>query len=258
MAAVTMPGWSEVPPTSDTSTAGAAPPAATSPAPVPVAVAPPAPAAPIRPAHLNLDLRHNFRSVDLSVTVDDKRVLDSKLEGAGKKFGVFGRRGDRSFTRSLDLEPGVRVVGIRVRSAEEKFDHTRVERFDLGSAAVAAMRITVDKTGLDVMTDRPPAPPPATVAATTVVTPSAAAALPLPPSSQTAAFVGEVYQTTRSVLIAIAGFVASAATGFMVQEFMRSRRGGDARHTDGTAVTPPRRRRRDPNESSIGIDAGLS
>ena len=35
----------------------------------------------------------------------------------------------------------------------------------------------------------------------------------------------DLLQSVRSILIAIAGFVASAATGFVVQEYLRTRRG---------------------------------
>ena len=34
----------------------------------------------------------------------------------------------------------------------------------------------------------------------------------------------ERYHTLRQSLIAIAGFIASAATGYLVQEFLRSRK----------------------------------
>jgi hypothetical protein len=37
--------------------------------------------------------------------------------------------------------------------------------------------------------------------------------------------VVDLLQSVRSILIAIAGFVASAATGFVVQEYLRTRRG---------------------------------
>jgi hypothetical protein len=198
-----------------------------------VTAADPAPQVQSRPAHLNLDVRHNFASVDLSVTVDGHRVLDSKLEGSGKKFKMFGKRAERGFTRTLDLAPGVRVVNVRLKSAEDRFDQTRTERFELGSASVASMRITADKDGLDVIAQHPSAPP-AQPAATTqpAATPApvtAATAVPVPalPSAaaQRADAVAELLNSLRSMLIAIAGFVASAATGFVVQEYMRSRKG---------------------------------
>ena len=43
-------------------------------------------------------------------------------------------------------------------------------------------------------------------------------------SAQEANALAELYQSLRSVLIAMAGFIASAATGFLVQEFMRTRK----------------------------------
>jgi hypothetical protein len=218
LAAIAMPNWSSVvPPDAATRPAdGASAPGAT----------PPTPVEPARPAHLNLDVRHNFRSVDFSVTVDGAKALDTKIAGTGKKFGVFGRRGEKGFTATLDLEPGARVIRVRVRSAADKFDQTRVERFDLASASVASMRIVAEKAGLSVFADRPSAPAPQVAA----VLPPAPAAPPAQVTShavqqQQISAVAELYQALRQSLIAIAGFVASAATGYLVQEFLRNKKG---------------------------------
>lgn len=216
-------------------------------APLPTAVAPsPAlvtrPAVveePVRPAHLNLDVRHSFGGVDLSVEVDGKSALDTKVDGGGKRFKMFGKRAERGFTSTIDLAPGVRVVRVRVRSAADKFDQTRVERFDLASASIAAINITADKSGLTLVAERPPAPPapvrpvtrpvdrspavPSITTAPPVIAPAAAAAA-APVTQQQANTVVDLLQSLRSMLIAIAGFVASAATGVVVQEYMRSRR----------------------------------
>src|SRR6185436_6175701 len=113
------------------------------------------PSSPPRPAHLNLDVRHTFRTVDLSLTVDGKRALETRLTGGGKRFGVFGKRAERGFTPTLDLPPGVRIVRVRLRSEPDKFDQTRVERFDLDSASVATLRIAADKSGLSIVAERP-------------------------------------------------------------------------------------------------------
>jgi hypothetical protein len=199
----------------------------------------------VRPAHLNLDVRHTFSSLDLTVTVDGERELHASLEGGGKRFKVFGERAERGYTRTLNLAPGVRLVGVRVRSAGDRFDQTRVERFELGSSAVAVMRIAADRSGLQVVAERPPELPPAARAPATAA-PSPPAALhmapPLAPVQAAAApkntgAVVELLQSLRSMLIAIAGFVASAATGFVVQEYLRKRK-------EPTFAEANRRRRR--------------
>jgi hypothetical protein len=140
---------------------------------------------------------------------------------------VFGKRGEKGFTATLDLEPGARVVRVRVRSTADRFDQTRVERFDLGSASVASMRIVAEKAGLAVFADHPPAPQ--AVAAPPPSPPPPAAATPAqtaqPMMQQQMSAAAELYQALRQSLIAIAGFVASAATGYLVQEFLRSRKG---------------------------------
>jgi hypothetical protein len=205
---------------------------------------------------LNLDVHHSFGSVDLSVTVDGKAALNSKLDGSGKRFKMFGKRTERSFTHTLDLSPGVRVVRVRMRSDEDKFDQTRVERFELGSASVAAIRIAADKTGMSIVADRPPAPPapkaPAAIiqADPAALVASAAAALPLAAATaatrapQTASTVVGLVQSLRSMLIAIAGFVASAATGFVVQEFLRRRKDLLFAENENPARSKPVERRR--------------
>ena len=278
MAAVTMPSWTVGDP---------APALATPPAPVvtPAAhaapVTPAAPGlpvadeAPARPAHLNLDLRHSFRSVALTVTVDGKRMLDTKLEGAGKKFGVFGRRENRSFTRTLDLQPGARVVRLHIKNADEKFEHTRVERFDLGPASVATMRIDIEKTGLSVIADRPA--PPAAAPAPQPVAATADAAPALPPAqasqaaqaaaqavqeAQEASALAALYQSLRSILITLAGLIGSTATAFVVQEFLKQRKvvdfKGHAPNTQAARILRRRRERRGSPEADVSIDAGLS
>jgi len=217
-------------------TADAASPAAPA-SPPSAAPAPEVPAA-VRPAHLNLDVRHSFKTVDFSVSVDGKLVVDTQLEGSGKRFKVFGKRAERGYTKTLELSPGVRLVKVRVRSMEDKFDQTRIERFDLGSASVAALRVAADKSGLTLVAERPASPPLATIAASAPapIAPAAAPPAVAGPAAQQAATVPadqprpatatvvEFLQSLRSMLIGIAGFVASTATAFVVQEWLRSRK----------------------------------
>ncbi len=184
----------------------------------------PLPQEPQRPAHLNLDVRHNFKNVALTVTIDDEPALDTRIDGSGKRFGMFGKREERVFTKTFDLEPGARVVRVRVRSTADKFDQTRVERFELSPASVASLRLVVEKSGLAVFADRPPV-------VQTVAAPSRQASSPARPKPVTAAAAArapsvlvEIYQTLRSLLIAMAGFVATTAAGFVVQEFLISRK----------------------------------
>jgi hypothetical protein len=218
-----------------------------------------------RPAHLNLDVRHTFKNVELAVTVDGKPALTTQLDGSGKRFKMFGKRAERGFTQTIDLAPGVRVVRVRMKSAAEKFDQTRVERFDLAAASVATIRIAADKSGLSLVANHPPPPPapkppvvetkPPVPTSTPAAVPAAAAVTTAPPAaapavmraSQAESTMLELVQSLRSMLIAIAGFVASAATGFVVQEFLRRRRGllfAEAEAPPPAEATPERRRRR--------------
>lgn len=211
----------------------------------------------------------------MSVSVDGKSVLETKLAGSGRRFGVIGKRAERGFTRTLEVAPGVRIVRVRVRSAAEKFDQTRVERFDLESASVAALRISAEKSGLTVVADRPPAPRVAQVApapapvaqASLVPQPTqlsqAAHAAEAAQSAQEATAVAELYRSLRSVLIAMAGFIASVASGFLFEEFLKSRNLSPFQSAPSPAPVPNRadrrrRARRPRHESDISVDAGLS
>jgi hypothetical protein len=246
VAAIAMPRWSDVPPPS-TPPSPPAQPADVDPSSPPPA-ADPTPSGPPRPAHLNLDVRHAFRTVDLSITVDGERALDTKLTGSGKRFGVFGKRAERGFAKTLDMPPGVRIVGVRLRSEPDKFDQTRVERFDLDSASVATLRIAADKSGLSIVAERPPAPqaPPVAGAppvAQTTPTPVQATQLPATQAqatqmAQEASALAELYESLRSILIGIAGFVASSATAFVVQEYLKSRRELIFRSQSGVSPSP--------------------
>jgi hypothetical protein len=200
----------------------------------------PASAAPgaATPAHVNLEVRHSFKSVDLFVSVDGRSIVDTKLAGSGKRFKVFGKRSERGYTKTLELMPGVRLVKVRVRSIQDKFDQTRVERFDLASASVGGLRVAADKSGLVLAAERPPSPAPLNAAlpapAAGRAAPSAPAPAPATVAQQasvaaaqaqpTRATVFEFLQSLRSMLIGIAGFVASTATAFLVQEWLRTRR----------------------------------
>jgi hypothetical protein len=222
---------------------------------------PVAPAPPLRPAHVNLDVRHGFARVELSITVDGRPTLSKTLEGSGKRFKVFGKRGERNFTQTLDLDPGVRILRVRARAG--KFDQTRTVRLDLGSAAVATLRIAADSSGLSLAAEHPPAPArtpaspkpaaiqpalptPALVAshASTPPPPPATATPRTPPPDKPSI---ELILKLRSMLIAIAGIVASAATGALVQEFLKRRRGlplADAGMPSALAMDGGRPRRR--------------
>ena len=248
-------------------------PATATPSPVPASasVAPasavPTPAlAPeeLRPAHLNLEVRHSFANVDFSVTVDGKPAFQTTVEGSGKRFKVFGKRSERGYTKTIDLPPGVRLVRVRVLSAADKFDQTRVERFDLGSASVATLRVSADRSGLSLVAERPAGPKSAPVQAAVplpapTVVPTAASTVPLPAtaaprSPQEANSVVDLLQSVRSILIAIAGFVASAATGFVVQEYLRTRRGllfAGGEPGPEQAYPNERRRRRRPGRARL-------
>jgi hypothetical protein len=128
-----------------------------------------------------------------------------------------------------------------VRSAADKFDQTRTERFDLGPASVAALRVAADRSGMSLVANHPPplvrSEAPAAVNATVPAT--------VPPAGPAHAPAADLLYRLRSMLIAIAGVVASAATGALVQETLKRRRGLNL--AEGAAMADAidgRRRRR--------------
>ena len=80
-------------------------------------------------------------------------------------------------------------------------------------------------------------------------------------SAQEATALAELYQSLRSVLIGVAGFIASVAFGFLFEEFLKSRNLSPFQPAPSPASNRPdrrRRARRPRHESDMRIDAGLS
>jgi hypothetical protein len=131
------------------------------------------------------------------------------------------------------------LVRVTLRAPEDQFEQTRVERFELASAQVAALRITADETGMIAAADRPPvvAPPaeaPAPAPAPTQPLPAVTAAVaalpqpaPAPASTATqrqADALADLLNTLRSMLIGIAGFVATTSAGFVLEQFLSAKK----------------------------------
>jgi hypothetical protein len=148
-------------------------------------------------ATLNLICRHNLRNADLSVSIDGKLVLANEISGSSlKRFGVFGKRLEGTFSKSLSVPPGVHVIDVHLTSSADGFDQTRRCGLTLPPGQDATLVISTQRGGLSLL----PAITPAKVG-------------------------GFKYSDSLgSILITAIGSVVSASIGFMVQEFLRSRK----------------------------------
>jgi hypothetical protein len=155
---------------------------------------------PVRTSHLNVVVRHNLEGAELSVLVDGEPSFSSTIPGSrAKRFGLFGKRADRTFSKSLVLGAGAHTVQVRVQSADDGFDQTAQERVVLSGGEVTTLSVSAstEQAGLSL------------------VVPAAAA--------QPGVATG-VLGAIQSVFVTVLGFIASATIGFLVQESLRSRK----------------------------------
>jgi len=151
-------------------------------------------------AYLNLVCRHNLQGAGLSVFIDGKLTYANQLSGSSmKRFGVFGKRADKTFSKSLAVPSGEHVVQVNVRSVADEFDQTKMHRFDLPRGKEATLLIAAEKNGMSLVFQGPP------------VTPTGED--------------GSGYRDSLwSILVTVIGSAASAGIGFYFQEFLRSRK----------------------------------
>src|ERR1043165_4348883 len=66
-------------------------------------------------ATLNLVFRHSLQAADVSVSIDGKvSYADQISESAKKRFGIFGKRVERTFSKSLVVPSGEHVVQVHL------------------------------------------------------------------------------------------------------------------------------------------------
>jgi hypothetical protein len=151
-------------------------------------------------ATLNLVCRHNFRSAELSVFIDEKLIHTQQISGLAKKrFGLFDTRIEGSFSKSVAVPAGEHVVQVRLRSAEDAFDQTRQSEINLLPGKDATIVVSTQRGGMSLVYQ----------------------GLPVAATNDT---VFGYFTYLRTVLVTIFGSAISAAIGFVVQDFLRSRK----------------------------------
>ncbi len=151
-------------------------------------------------ATLHLVCRHNLRTAELSVSVDGRLRYTEQISGSAKKhFGIFAKRVEGTFSESLGVPSGNHVVEVHLRSAPERFDQTKRVGVNLLPGKEATVLIATQRSGMSLVYQGPPV--------------------------GTAVDAGSDYSgSLRSILVMVLGSAASAGVGFIVQEFLRSRR----------------------------------
>jgi hypothetical protein len=153
-------------------------------------------------ATLNLVCRHNLRSAELAVYVDGDLRFTEQLSGSAvKRFGVFGKRLESTFSKSLKLESGEHLVQVHLTSAEDGFDQSKSKTVNVAAGAEGTLYVSTPDRGMSLIFD----------------------GAEMAGSDSSAGNVGSV---ARSILITVFGSAFSAAIAFVVQEFLRTRKRG--------------------------------
>jgi len=151
---------------------------------------------------LNLVCQHNLKSADLSFSVDGKSIYSDHISATVKRrFGFLDKKVEGTFSRSFTISSGKHDLKIRVASAPDRFDQTKLIAVSLVSGKEATVIVNAQRGSLVVSYDGPP------VLENKDGNPSYAAGF-------------------HSVLMTVVGSAASAVIGFMVQEFLRKRKIG--------------------------------
>ena len=149
---------------------------------------------------LNVVFRHSLQMADLSVFVDGRPTFSDQVPGTAKKrFGILDKRVEGTLSKTLAVPLGTHVVQVRVKSPSDRFDQTRQISVNLVSGKESTVVVTAQRDDLSLSYRGRPVVP--------VEEGAESSGAPL-----------------RSVLVTVMGSVASAAIGFLVQEFLKARK----------------------------------
>jgi hypothetical protein len=154
-------------------------------------------------ATLNLICRHALRSADISVSIDGKMIYADHISASPKKFyEILGKRSE-TFSKSLTVPSGNRVVEVHLSSATDGFDQTRQCELSVPPGKEATLLVETQQGGMSLVNKGS-----ATVPARNLES--------------------GYSDSLRSVLVTLLGSGVSAAIGFFVQEFLRSKKTAQA------------------------------
>ena len=149
---------------------------------------------------LNLVCRHNLQSAQLSVSVDGKTSFSDQSSGTVKKrFGFLDKKVEGILSKTISVPLGKHTVRVSLKSSPEQFDQTRQIAVNVVAGKESTVTITTQRGDLSLAYEGPP---------------------PL----SNAVSIPEGSSAIWSILMTAMGAVGSAAIGFMVQEFLRSKK----------------------------------
>ena len=150
-------------------------------------------------ATLNLICRHDLRSIDISVLIDGREIYSDHISTSPKKlFGIIGKRGE-TFSKSLTVPAGNHVVQVHLSSATDEFDQTKQRELNLPADSEATLLIDAQRNGMSLIYQ---------------------GSVTAPTKN-----LGSTYSDLlHSVVVTLLGSAVSAAIGFFVQEFLRSKK----------------------------------
>lgn len=157
-------------------------------------------------ATLTVAGRHSFRQAEVSIWVDGELKSTFEVSGsAKKKLGVF-QKIDGSFSRSLRVGAGEHTIRVRVHALPDGSEIVRQCQANVHSGTESTVYVNADRGVLSLG-----------------FASGASRTRPEPESSNSGYF-----KMMQSVLVAIAGSALSAVVGFLVQDFLKSRKGNGA------------------------------
>ena len=102
-------------------------------------------------ATLNLICRHALRSADISVSIDGKMIYADHISASPKKFyEILGKRSE-TFSKSLTVPSGNRVVEVHLSSATDGFDQTRQCELSVPPGKEATLLIEAQQSGMSLV-----------------------------------------------------------------------------------------------------------
>ena len=166
-------------------------------------------------ASLQLVCRHDFRSANLTVSVDGEVVHTDTLTGVVRKWLGVVEKTEGTYARTLPVSPGRHVVAVHLQAAG--YDRARSIQGEFSRGAESTLSVDAVH-GLSL--------------AWRDTGGGASAAELANPSSSWFRYAG-------SIMMTILGSIVSASIGVLVQDFLRSRK---ARLAETGEVQPHRSR----------------
>jgi hypothetical protein len=150
-------------------------------------------------ATLNVICRHSLRSADLAVSIDGKLSYTDQFSGSSiRRFGFVGKRVDKTFSKSLAVPSGEHVVQVHLSSTADGFDQTKVRRVSLQHGKEATLVVATQQNEMSLVFQGP--------------------------VDQMTGGGSNYLGSMWSILVTLGGSAASAGIGYVVQEFLRSKK----------------------------------